>query len=1021
LILYGAEIKVELESPSSIPTRKAFVFVPFQDASVDNLSPDPSRTYVGDGGEGNPPAKRAKIGTDNGTVTATATATATATTTRSRNATSASRNHRNHSVVWSPFLLLAILVVLNTSTSTNPRTSSTPDSNLVSNVFGIRSFSVLSAAAAEVEVEVEEDREAEVDQELDREEKNDEDDLDELTDDFYEPEEEEEDTDTIDTNNSDTNSNKKNNSNNDANEDEDTPFVCGVYLAHSTLPGTGIGMYAGPKGYKKGELITKTLGDHLIPLVDVKETHGDTGLLDSDSNDRYFLWDQYTWSARAFGINVEHVAMHETALASAGFGAAANSFMDFVNVEEGNVKFGLMDSDGEYDADSESESDHNNYNVHRSKDPGAGAFSLYHSREATARKRIEPHAEFFVSYGDAWFLDRAWRLGTIPVSGDHKEAELLWKRYDRNFLGGRERTRKWKQQQRKLEEGDGENETEEASLPDNTDGNDNVDTNTNTNTNDDGLVSIYREFWHTIVAPLGKVWDESRVFASLPRDPYSKEYDEMLLPPPPATKNTSTTTTQSTTKRTARSTSTSYVKVKQKTMKRSHEWIEEHGVCADAVRIGRSTLPNQQAGHGAFSNTVFEPGEVVLAAPLIHIPHRDILDTYYKNEHYYNEEEDDDEDDGDKDEDENIDYDDLHDRHMAKYRNDIGYVKTGSQLLLNYVFGHKDSTLLLSPYGPGVQLVNHNQTLANLKLQWASPERSNHHPHLLQKSVDDLCHGHSLGSVLALELVATRVIRKDDELFLDYGDDWEKAWNEHVSNWQPVRKSRAYVSATDLNTRPEHLGEPLPNVYTRLERQQAFPPTVVLMVSNAWRHDEYRKEHGDDAITDHVMWNDFLYEPVEIVFRSGTRDVGTSDGGGSSSSGSTADDLDPSLYTVVVHVRVEDGDEESGDDEDDDKPAYRRVTLTGIPRRAFLFEDLSYTQDLFLPNAFRHPIGIPDDIFPEAWKNVDSANQDDDIDYDPNKGRFPSNYKGYAAFSAYTKAQEKLKAEKDPNNLPDAL
>mmetsp|Transcript_24829 Transcript_24829/g.54522 ORF Transcript_24829/g.54522 Transcript_24829/m.54522 type:complete len:194 (+) Transcript_24829:2273-2854(+) len=193
------------------------------------------------------------------------------------------------------------------------------------------------------------------------------------------------------------------------------------------------------------------------------------------------------------------------------------------------------------------------------------------------------------------------------------------------------------------------------------------------------------------------------------------------------------------------------------------------------------------------------------------------------------------------------------------------------------------------------------------------------------------------------------------------------------------------------------------------------------MVSNAWRHDEYRKEHGDDAITDHVMWNDFLYEPVEIVFRSGTRDVGTSDGGGSSSSGSTADDLDPSLYTVVVHVRVEDGDEESGDDEDDDKPAYRRVTLTGIPRRAFLFEDLSYTQDLFLPNAFRHPIGIPDDIFPEAWKNVDSANQDDDIDYDPNKGRFPSNYKGYAAFSAYTKAQEKLKAEKDPNNLPDAL
>jgi len=43
--------------------------------------------------------------------------------------------------------------------------------------------------------------------------------------------------------------------------------------------------------------------------------------------------------------------------------------------------------------------------------------------------------------------------------------------------------------------------------------------------------------------------------------------------------------------------------------------------------------------------------------------------------------------------------------------------------------------------------------------------------------------------------------------------------------------------------------------------------------------------------------------------------------------------------------------------------------LNDVPRQAFKYFDRPYTSDTFLPNAFRHHIGIPDDMFPEAWRN----------------------------------------------------
>jgi hypothetical protein len=55
--------------------------------------------------------------------------------------------------------------------------------------------------------------------------------------------------------------------------------------------------------------------------------------------------------------------------------------MDFVNVEEGYPKHSVPGG------------------LHRSRDPGAGAFTYYHGRKSTAKVQITAGQELFVTYG----------------------------------------------------------------------------------------------------------------------------------------------------------------------------------------------------------------------------------------------------------------------------------------------------------------------------------------------------------------------------------------------------------------------------------------------------------------------------------------------------------------------------------------------------------------------------------------------------------------------------------------------
>jgi hypothetical protein len=97
-------------------------------------------------------------------------------------------------------------------------------------------------------------------------------------------------------------------------------------------------------------------------------------------------------------------------------------------------------------------------------------------------------------------------------------------------------------------------------------------------------------------------------------------------------------------------------------------WLNEHGRCMDGLRVAPSTIT--QAGRGAFATRDFRRGQSIYPAPVAHVERQAL--------------------------------------HMYKDTGDNSIIFDGEQLILNYCYGHPQSSLLLFPYSPVVNYINHN-------------------------------------------------------------------------------------------------------------------------------------------------------------------------------------------------------------------------------------------------------------------------------------------------------------------------
>lgn len=255
----------------------------------------------------------------------------------------------------------------------------------------------------------------------------------------------------------------------------------------------------------------------------------------------------------------------------------------------------------------------------------------------------------------------------------------------------------------------------------------------------------------------------------------------------------------------------------------------------------------------------------------------------------------------------------------------------GYQLPINYCFGHPDSKMVFLPAGSGVALINHSPK-PNARLAWSD------HPSCRKEWFNvepkELMSDKAYMS-LVMEVVALDTIQEGGEIFIDYGPQWVANWENHVSKWKDVYKDVVWPTrAIELNDR--FRSSPFP---TEKEQDSAYPDNVSLMafmmISESTAAGSLDDPKTWSIPDDGTVFDAAHLYAVHVVDRVELSDHSFE-------------------YTIRwLNVKAE--------------PTY----VEKIPHDAFVFVDRPETSDHFLSGAFRHPIHIPDDVFPKGpWRNV---------------------------------------------------
>lgn len=273
------------------------------------------------------------------------------------------------------------------------------------------------------------------------------------------------------------------------------------------------------------------------------------------------------------------------------------------------------------------------------------------------------------------------------------------------------------------------------------------------------------------------------------------------------------------------------------------------------------------------------------------------------------------------------------------------------QLMLNYALGHADSDLLLFPYGPLVGYINHPPPgkKANAIIKWHSAEeivsrrQQYHHPELFDLSANDVSETHGKG--LMIDVVALdKNIGIGEEIYIDYGEAWAKAWENHVKRWKAPTAS-PYVSADKWF----HLHDD--GIVKTVEELQNNPYPDNLQTICYYDNDAHLLRVDEENHTVYTRWQDEEDEespheclrPCKILERYPDADDGELLYKAEMLNFEGASRLPFCLLEGGRHIS-------------------RDLTYDGI-----LLVDKAYSSDMFLEQAFRHEIGVPKDFFPRRW------------------------------------------------------
>jgi hypothetical protein len=244
-----------------------------------------------------------------------------------------------------------------------------------------------------------------------------------------------------------------------------------------------------------------------------------------------------------------------------------------------------------------------------------------------------------------------------------------------------------------------------------------------------------------------------------------------------------------------------------------------------------------------------------------------------------------------------------------------------------------------------VTLINHNANVPNAEIRWSKPSQNRVDAEINFRTLG-LGEISSLGirswrefnAKLAFEVVATKHIEEGEEIFLDYGPEWELALSEHRRGWAPPSETY-YTPPMEMNmlNKPIVPSGELPYYYTyecrmeplAVERedlseagQDYFTP---LHISPKNWHEKTTQLYGEN---DFVCWY-----PCNVF---AANDDGT---------------FQADAFSKVVTL------------------SNRIRRWNNIPRESIRFAASYFQSDQHLQSAFRHFIPIPDKMFPSRWRS----------------------------------------------------
>jgi hypothetical protein len=360
------------------------------------------------------------------------------------------------------------------------------------------------------------------------------------------------------------------------------------------------------------------------------------------------------------------------------------------------------------------------------------------------------------------------------------------------------------------------------------------------------------------------------------------------------------------------------------------DWIRSHGMCMEHMVPRKSML--QQAGQGGVAQHRIRKGEMVVPAPLLQIMDKNVLA--------------------------------LYDHHKRR---------KGTQLLLNYCFGHAESSMLLCPDTNAV-LINHCSKRTkecgpagpNADYQWSigwDPTSDAWRT----RSLDDIAKEPGRG--LAFEIIALRDIAPGEEVFMDYGVEWERAWASHVTNWSPPATDDSFVTAKKAN---ENGGRILAELVSGDPRKVVDHPYLFTGCQywsssadsdRAYSHEypEWHKVPEWHRLTDEEILERFSRSGKEYKY---SYETGYTDHADTSHWPCSVIGVeDDGSYVVRIHQNMFEHEQPW---ETNNVPRL----LYGFSRKAIHYFVKPYASDQHLPGVFRHPIGLRDEIFPPHWKDL---------------------------------------------------